>query len=84
MAKVLISLPEELLARIDAEAEAQGTSRSRFFQEVAQRALGWPSPAVIDAALARGREALRSAGSFESADLIRRDRQARDALDRRR
>jgi hypothetical protein len=84
MAKVLISLPEELLARIDAEAQARGTNRSRFLQAAAQHELGWTSAAVIDAALARGREALRSAGAFESADLVRRDRQARDALDRRR
>jgi hypothetical protein len=84
VAKVLISLPDELLDRIDNEADARGVTRSRFFQEAAQRELGWPSAAVFDAALARGREAMSMAGAFESAKLIRRDRDSRDRLDRRR
>jgi hypothetical protein len=84
MSKVLVSLPDELLARIDAEAAARGTNRSRFLQQAAQRELGLPSAAAIEAALARGRRALESAGRFESADVIRRDRLARDARDRRR
>jgi hypothetical protein len=84
MAKVLISLPDELLRRIDAEAGARGVTRSRLLQEAAQRELGWPSPAVFDAALARGREALSSAGSFDSGAMIRRDRDTRNRVDRRR
>lgn len=36
-AKVTISLPEELLAAIDAEAEALGESRSGFIQEATAR-----------------------------------------------
>lgn len=36
-AKVTISLPAELLAAIDAEAEALGESRSGFIQEAASR-----------------------------------------------
>ena len=84
MAKVLISLPDELLERIDSEAEHRGTNRSRFLQAAARRELGWPAIDVFDAVLARGREALASAGPFESTDLIRRDRRARDAADRHR
>ena len=84
MAKILISLPEELLARVDREADARGVSRSRFLQEAAQRELGWATPAVIDAALARARVAMTSAGTFDSTDLIRGDRDGREQRDRRR
>jgi len=84
MAKVLISMPDDLLERIDREADARGSSRSRFLQDAARRALGWPSGDALEAALMRGREALASVGAFESAELIREQRLARDADDRRR
>ena len=83
-AKVMISVPEDLLARIDRAAAERHTSRSAFLQEAARRELGWPDPAAIDAALARGRAALEDAGRFESAELIRAEREARDARDRHR
>jgi len=82
--KVMVSLPEDLLSRIDRIAAERHTSRSAFLQEAARRELGWPDPAVIEAALERGRTALAGSGSFESADLIRAEREARDAGDRRR
>ena len=84
MAKVLISLPDDLLERIDREARARGSNRSRFLQEAAQRQLGWPSVDALEAAVKRAREALAGVGSFESADLIREQRLARDDGDRRR
>ncbi len=82
--KVMISMPEDLLDRIDRAAGERGTSRSAFLQEAVRRELGWPDPAVFDAALERGRTALDGAGAFESAELIREHRDARDASDRRR
>lgn len=84
MSKILVSLPDDLLERIDREARARGSTRSRFLQEAALHQLGWPSPGALEAALGRGRAALADAGSFESADLVRTQRQARDARDRRR
>jgi hypothetical protein len=84
MAKVLVTMPEDLLDRIDRETKSSGTTRSRFLQEAARRQLGWPNPAAIEAALERGRAALADAGSFESAELIRSEREGRDARDRRR
>jgi hypothetical protein len=84
MPKVMISMPDELLERIDREAGARRTSRSAFLQEAARRELGWPDPAAIDAALERGRAALAAAGGFESADLIRAERDVRAERDRRR
>jgi hypothetical protein len=83
-AKVMVSIPDELLTRIDREADERGTTRSGFLQEAARRELGWPDSARVDAALNRGRAALAGAGSFEAAELIRSEREARDARDRRR
>jgi hypothetical protein len=84
MSKVMISVPDELLERIDREADARRTSRSAFLQEAARRELGWPDPTAIDAAVERARAALAGAGRFESAKLIRAERDARDKRDRRR
>jgi predicted transcriptional regulator len=82
MSKVLISVPDALLDRIDRAAKARRTTRSRFIEEAAQHELGWPSAESMDAAVERAREALASVGPFESAGLIRQDRDVRDA-DRR-
>lgn len=84
MGKVLISLPDDLLDRIDSEVRAHGGTRSGFLQDAARARLGWPTAESLAAALQRGRDALAGVGSFESADLIREQRQARDADDRRR
>lgn len=43
MAKVLISLPDELPDRIDSEVRAHGGDRSGFFQDAAHRRLGRPT-----------------------------------------
>jgi Arc/MetJ-type ribon-helix-helix transcriptional regulator len=80
--KVLVTMPDDLLERIDRETKSAGTTRSDFLQEAARRQLGWPDPAAIDAALERGRRALSGAGSFESAELIRAAREERDIRDR--
>jgi hypothetical protein len=82
--KVMVSIPDDLLKRIDREADERGTTRSAFLQEAARRELGWPDPAAIDAALARGRTALSGVGGFETAELIRAEREGRDGNDRRR
>ena len=84
MGKVLISIPDELLAAIDREAAARGASRSAFLQAAARQELGRPSKIRVQAALERGRRALQDARAFEAADVVRADRDARDAADRRR
>jgi len=40
MAKVMISIPDELLGLLDAEVERQRTSRSALLQSAARRELG--------------------------------------------
>jgi predicted transcriptional regulator len=84
VAKVFISIPDDLLERVDRAAQQRNTSRSAFLQEAARRELGWPDPDLMDAALQRGRAAMAKTGAFESADLIREVRDERDAGDRRR
>jgi hypothetical protein len=37
VAKVMISIPDQLLARLDARAKANGESRSGFLQRLAER-----------------------------------------------
>ena len=78
MTKVLISVPDDLLERIDREARARRLTRSAFIEEAARRELGWSGADAIDAALARGREALGDDGAFEAAEFVRSDRDARD------
>lgn len=78
MTKVLISVPDELLERIDREARTRRLSRSAFLEEAARHELGWSGADAIDSALARGREALTGIGAFEAAEVVRNDREARD------
>ncbi|HLI44743.1 MAG TPA: ribbon-helix-helix protein, CopG family [Acidimicrobiales bacterium] len=40
MAKVMISLPDELLARVDAQATEEGVTRSAALRALAEAALG--------------------------------------------
>jgi hypothetical protein len=82
--KVLVTMPDDLLERIDRETKIIGQTRSDFFQEAARRRLGWPDPLAVDAALLRGRAALGNLGSFESAEVIRSQREEQDARDQRR
>jgi metal-responsive CopG/Arc/MetJ family transcriptional regulator len=84
VAKVFVSLPDDLLERVDREARRRSTTRSAFLQQAARRELGWPDPDALDAAIERGRVALAGTGHFDSAELIRTDRDERDARDRRR
>lgn len=82
--KVLVSIPDDLLERVDREAQRRHLTRSALLQTAAQHELDLRDPAVIDAALERGRAALSDAGGFESVQAIRDEREQRDALDRRR
>jgi predicted transcriptional regulator len=78
MAKVMISVPDDVLARIDGEARRRGTTRSGLLRQAALRELGQPEPAAVEAALRRSRHRFASAGRFDAAGLIRAERDARD------
>jgi len=82
--KIIVSIPDELLKRIDREARERDTSRGDFLVEAARNELGRPGPVQIDATIERGHVTLAGVGRFESADLVRADRATHDARDRRR
>jgi metal-responsive CopG/Arc/MetJ family transcriptional regulator len=77
MSKVMISLPADLLAEVDAEAQRRSTSRSALLAEAARRELSRRDPVEVEAAIARSEQRFRDAGAFEAADLVRGDRDAR-------
>lgn len=70
----MVSLPTDLLEDLDREAERRGSSRSALLALAARRELQQVDPAEVDAALSRARMAMRAAGVFEAADLVRSER----------
>jgi hypothetical protein len=82
MTKVLVSLDQKLLERLDREAAGRGLSRSALIQELAAKGLGEP---VGPGANAEVHEALRQAAELladlpdtgDSTDWIRAERDAR-------
>lgn len=73
----MVSLPEELLAELDTEAKRRSTSRSALLATAARRELARPDSEHVAAAIARSEARFGSAGTFEAADLVRRDRDSR-------
>lgn len=76
MSKVMVSLPDDLLAAIDEEARHRSTSRSALLAEAARRELERKDPDQLADAIARSTRRFGGSGAFESADLVRRDRDA--------
>jgi hypothetical protein len=81
MAKVLISLDDRLLERIDREAGARRLSRSALLAELAAKGLGEPiGPGAgreVGEALATLRELFRDVRDVDSTQIIREQRDAR-------
>jgi hypothetical protein len=77
VSKVMVSLPDDLLAEIDAEVKRRSTSRSALLAAAARRELARRDRADVAAAIERSEGRFRAAGSFESADLVRADRDDR-------
>lgn len=74
MPKIMVSLPADLLADVDREALRRRTSRSALLATAARRELEQQDPVELDRALHRARGALRTVGAFESAELVRAER----------
>lgn len=77
MAKVMISLPDELLARLDLETRRRATTRSGLLQQAIRRELDHLDVEAVRAALDDVRVGIDAAGKFEAADLVRAARDAR-------
>lgn len=76
----MVSIPEDLLARIDAGAAERGESRSAFLQEAARMRLGEPNPRVL-AAIESIQGLLAGARGPTGAEAVRQDRD-RDLIGR--
>jgi hypothetical protein len=74
MAKVMISVPDPLLAALDAEASRRQTTRSGLLQDAARRELGLLRRDRVE--ILADLEALGSSwkGSVDAAALVRADR----------
>jgi len=72
-----VSLPDDLLAELDAEAKRRSTSRSALLATAARRELARRDSQQVAAAITRSERRFHGAGVFEAADLVRQDRDAR-------
>jgi len=77
MSKVMVSMSDELLRRLDREAERRSMSRSSLLALAAQRELARRDSSVVTAAIERSEKRFRASGRFDAADLIRKDRDRR-------
>lgn len=73
----MVSLPDDLLAELDAEVKRRATSRSALLAAAARRELKRRDPADLASAVQRSELRFRDAGSFESAEVVRADRDGR-------
>lgn len=77
MSKVMVSLPEDLLARIDQEAKRRSLSRSALLAAAARHELDRRDPEAVADAIARSQQRFAGAGRFDAGELVRADRDAR-------
>lgn len=77
LSKIMVSLPEELLKEIDEVARQRSVSRSALLATAVRREIARPNPADVDNAITRSEQRFRTAGRFEAADLVHRDRDSR-------
>jgi metal-responsive CopG/Arc/MetJ family transcriptional regulator len=73
----MVSIADDLLAEIDAEAARRSTSRSALLALAARRELARRDPERVAAAIERSEQRFRDAGSFEAVDLVRAARDSR-------
>lgn len=73
----MVSMPQELVTELDAEARRRSTSRSALLAVAARRELARRDPEDIAEAIARSERRFRDAGAFDAADLVRANRDSR-------
>lgn len=74
MAKVMISIPDDLLGALDAEVGRRSTTRSALLQEAAKRELGLLRRATDDVLADLDQLSTAWAGPIDAATLIRAER----------
>ena len=78
----MVSLPDELLRRIDSAAMRNGTSRSGWLAKAARRELSRRDPAAVREAIERSEKRFADVPALDAAEVIRLDRDERDLRDR--
>jgi metal-responsive CopG/Arc/MetJ family transcriptional regulator len=73
VSKILISLPEDLLKRLDETASAESRSRSELVREAVRRYLAEGPPLGREAAMAE-LQGILSRGRWNAEDLVRAER----------
>jgi predicted transcriptional regulator len=71
MSKIMVSLPDDLLERIDEEARRRSVSRSALLAAAVRRELARRDPDAVAKAIARSEARFRELGAFEASDLVR-------------
>ena len=74
MPKVMVSMPDELLAEVDAEAQRLGTSRSAVLRSYAEAALERRRTARAQALAALIDEHAENHGGRDAAELVKETR----------
>lgn len=74
MSKIMISLPDDLLKRLDEEARQRSMSRSALIATAARHELSRRDPETVAEAVARSEARFRAAGAFDASDLVREGR----------
>lgn len=69
----MVSIPDDLLARIDAGATERGQSRSAFLQEAARMRLGEPDARAL-AAMEAVKGVISGTRGLTAAEAVRQDR----------
>ena len=77
MAKIMVSLPDDLVREIDDVARRRSMSRSALIAAAARREIARPHPTDVDAAIIRSEQRFSTAGRFDAGELVRRDRDSR-------
>lgn len=77
MAKVMVSLPDDLLALIDDEVRRRQGSRSALLATAARHELDRRDPEAMRAAVERSRRRFAAAGGFDAAEVVRDQRDQR-------
>ncbi len=84
----MVSFPDELLEQVDAEARRRAMSRSALLRDAVSRELVRRDPETVRRAVQEARALFDGTGmgtvAFESARLIRSERDRLDARDERR
>lgn len=77
MSKVMVSMPDALLAELDAEVRRRGTTRSALLAAAVRREMRRPDTQAAAAAIERSERRFRAAGEFDAAELVRIERDGR-------